>query len=73
MKRLIASLALGGALLGGGIAIPLTLTAQAAYAAGNSEGHEKADPRLPAKAQQHIAVTPACTIFITPNGVVLCI
>jgi hypothetical protein len=72
MKRLIASLALGGSLLGG-IAVPLTLTAQSAYAAGNSAGHEKADPRLPAKAQQHVAVTPACTIFITPNGVVLCI
>ena len=32
MKRLIASLALGGSLLGG-IAVPLTLTAQSAYAA----------------------------------------
>jgi hypothetical protein len=68
MKRLIASVALGASLLGAGI-----MTAQSAYAAGNSEGHEKADPRLPAKAQQHVAVTPACTIFVTPNGVVLCI
>jgi hypothetical protein len=75
MKRLIASLALGGALLGGGIAIPLTLTAQSAYAApGNSDGHEQADHHvLSAKAQQHVQVTPACTIFRTGNGVFICV
>jgi hypothetical protein len=74
-KRLIASLALGGSLLGGGIAIPLALTAQSAYAApGNSEGHEHADHHvLAAKAQQHVEVTPACTIFRTGNGVFICV
>jgi hypothetical protein len=33
MKRLFVTVAVSGALLGGGVAIPLTLTAQPAYAA----------------------------------------
>ena len=51
MKRLIASLALGGSLLGG-IAVPLTLTAQSAYAAPNNpHAKNEPDPNLPVKAQ----------------------
>ena len=73
MKRLIASLALGGSLLSGGIAIPLTLTAQSAYAAPD-KARENASPNLPAKAQQalirngsweHVAAQ-SCIIVGTP-------
>jgi hypothetical protein len=53
VKRLIVSLAVGGSLLGGAIAVPLALTAPAAYAAPNNP-HSKADPdpNLPLKAQE---------------------
>jgi len=51
MKRLIASVVLGGSLLGG-FAVPLTLTAQSAYAApNNSHAKNDPDPNLPVKAQ----------------------
>jgi hypothetical protein len=75
MKRLIASLAVGGSLLCGGIAVPLTMTAQSAYAApGNSGGHEQAGDHhdFPAKARAD-EVSAACTIFLTPNGVFICV
>ena len=51
MKKLMASLVVGGSLLGG-IAAPLTLTAQSAGAApANSHAKNDPDPNLPAKAQ----------------------
>ena len=76
MKRLIASLALGGSLLGG-IAIPLTLTAQSAYAAPD-KSHEKASPNLPVKAQEALirngsverVAAQSCVVF--PSGNVVC-
>jgi len=83
MKRLIASLAVGGSLLGGAIAIPLTLTAQSAYAASDNS-HSQADPRpnLPAKAQQallrngewvHVADR-QCFVLVGPLGTqIVCI
>jgi hypothetical protein len=50
MKRLIASVVMSGSLLGG-IAVPLTLTAQSAHAApANSHAKNDPDPRLPEKA-----------------------
>jgi hypothetical protein len=79
MKRLIASLALGGSLLGG-IAVPLTLTAQSAYAApNNSHAKNDPDPNLPVMAQQalirngsweHVAAQ-SCRIFLTSAGPIL--
>jgi len=75
MKRLIASLAVGGTMLGGAVAVPLVLTAQAASAAP-VKAHEKASPNLPVKAQQalirngswdHVAAE-SCTIYFTPSG-----
>ena len=74
MKRLIASVALGASMLGG-IAVPLTLTAQSASAApGKSGGHEQAgDNRdFPAKAKAE-EVSAACTIYRTPNGAFICV
>jgi len=75
VKRLIASIVLGGSLVAGGIAVPLTLTAESAYAApgGNAAGHEQAHPTLPAKAVEHVELTPACKIVIFPSGVVICV
>ena len=80
MKRLIASLAVGGSLLGGGIAIPLTLTAQAAYAAPENP-HSEADPspNLPVKAQHALirngewdrVAAGACRIVLSPAGPIL--
>ena len=76
MKKLIASLALGGALLGG-VAVPLTLTAQSAYAAPD-KANEKASPNLPVKAQQALlrngswdnVAAQSCVFF--PSGVLVC-
>jgi hypothetical protein len=78
MKRLIASLAVGGSLLGG-IAVPLTLTAQSAYAApANSHSKADPDPNLPVKAQQALirngevdrVAAQGCVVF--PSGLVVC-
>jgi hypothetical protein len=80
VKRLIASLAVGGSLLGGGIAIPLTLTAPAAYAAPENP-HSKADPEpnLPVKAQQALIrngewdqVAAQGCVFFPSTGLVVC-
>ena len=80
MKRLIASVALGGALLGG-IAAPLTLTAQSAYAAPNNP-HAKndPDPNLPVKAQEALfrngegvrVAARECFVFTGPPHQVIC-
>jgi len=81
MKRLIASLAMGGSLLGG-IAVPLTLTAQSAHAASDrGEARENASPNLALKAQHALirngnvdrVGAESCTIVITPNGAVICV
>jgi hypothetical protein len=79
VKRLIASLAVGGSLLGGAIAVPLALTAPAAYAAPNNP-HSKADPdpNLPLKAQEALirngewdrVAAQGCFFF--PSGVLVC-
>ena len=77
MKKLLASLAVGGSLLGG-IAVPLTLTAQSAYAAPD-KANEKASPNLPLKAQlallrngswEHVGAE-SCRVVITPNGAII--
>lgn len=80
MKRLIASLAVGGSLLGGAIAVPLALTAPAAYAAPDNP-HSKADPspNLPVQAQQALirngewdrVAAQACRIVLSPAGPIL--
>ena len=80
MKRLIASLAPGGSVLGGGIVVPATLMAQAVHAAPD-KAQEKASPNLPAKAQQallrngsweHVGAE-SCRVVVTPNGAIICV
>ena len=80
MKRLIASLAMGGSLLGG-IAVPLTLTAQSHTRLPTGGKHETRSPNLALKAQQALirngnverVGAESCTIVITPNGAVICV
>ena len=69
MKRLIASLALGGSLLGG-IADSPDADGPVGVHGRELGGARKSGPGLPAN-NGTFAVTPACTIFVTPNGVVL--
>jgi hypothetical protein len=69
-------------LLGGGIAIPLTLMAQSAdRATANSHSYAAPDANLPLKAQEALirsgewdrVAARSRTISITPNGALICV